>query len=147
MQSYKNTTNIPDALVALVANFVKPGGVEIESISLRNKMSNRIAGNWGKYYVGNKSITLNVPKCINNYKTYRKYRKEWITVNNRAEFLVLVLAHEMRHAWQYQKSDWSPKILTHNWYLEFDAETYEDQMLDKWRSFVTSKLPVAATHS
>jgi len=149
MLYYQNTTNIPNRLVAIIANFVMPDGVDVNEISLRNKQAGRIDGNWGKYYPMDRKVTLNIPQVINGAREFRKYRKEWITLNSRTEFLVMVLAHELRHAWQYQKSGWHLSILKNKWYKEFDAETYESEMLDKWRAFVDEQqqLLIAARNS
>lgn len=133
---YKNTTNIPDQLVGIIANFVMPDGIDISEIILRNKQAGSIGGNWGKYYPMTRKITLVVPQEIKGFKDLRKHRREWTEIRNRTEFVVMVMAHEMRHAWQYQKSGWSQRFLQSTAAMEYDAETYEAEMLDKWRAFI-----------
>ena len=136
---YKNTTNIPDQLVGIIANFVMPEGIDITEIILRNKQAGSINGNWGMYYPLNRKITLTVPQEIKGFKDLRSHRREWVEIRNRTEFVVMVMAHEMRHAWQYQKSGWSHTFLNNKIPKEYDAETYEADMLDKWRLFINEQ--------
>lgn len=131
-----NTTNIPNKLVEIAMAFSMPVGVEISSISLRNKIAGKLSGNWGRYYAADKSITLCIPNVIDKFPTKLRHYGLYYTLASRSEFIVSVIAHELRHAWQFQISGWSKDALQSVSNIEWDAEKYEYEQLEKWRLFV-----------
>lgn len=142
-----NTTNIPNQLVAIVYDVISRDldNTKVKSITLRNKQEGLRRGNWGKYYSVENRITLNVIRgIVFPYQSKSPFLKLNRIYYNRAEWLVAILGHEMRHAWQCQglEADWllarrGPKI-------EYDAEKYEVRALQVWLDYVR-KVEVAAT--
>ncbi len=137
-----NTTNIPDKLVAIMVAFAMPPDCAefISCIRVKNKMRDKVRGQWGWYYPSDGTVVIIVPRVIKHQHMHtRRYSHTTIVINSRAEFLVAVLAHEMRHAWQ--QKNWNTELS--KWKLapgymgkyarEFDAEMYEIQALDRWK--------------
>lgn len=146
----RNTTNIPDQLVAIAAAFVMPPDCPpVASIIVKNKARGKIGGQWGWHYPQDNQVVVIVPRRISRRYTFKlKYSKKSITFSSRAEFLVALLAHELRHAWQCQhwntpSSKWRlERTRVGKYAREVDAEMYELQMLRRWQHEVMSKLNV-----
>jgi hypothetical protein len=134
---YNNTTDIPDNwVIAAYRHAIQPN-VSINEVELRNKKEGIQHGRLGAYYNWNKSIRLVVPR-IDVPQTYNlTYSKRTIHIANRMEFVVAVLAHELRHAWQWQASNdmeyFSGPLSAQTLKKELDAETYELERLKSWR--------------
>lgn len=128
---FRNTTDIPDKLIAIAVAHSLPEGVVIEEIVIRNKMENHVAGQWGWYYPNARKIVLIVPRQLTGYISKLKYTRLPISFNSRFEFVIAVMAHEIRHAWQYQKSIGREMTIREK---EVDAEKYERQQLFSWRA-------------
>lgn len=150
---YRNTTDLPDRLVQLAIehNLRLLPGIEIDALILRNKKKGSARGNWGKYYSSRKTITLNVPRRLSTFADKRPYTKRTTILNNRVEWLVMVMAHEMRHAYQYQVDATSSgsalnvrgpgnMLLSNKRWKETDAELFEDRSLKAWRAFVAEMM-------
>lgn len=128
---YNNTTDVSDKLIAYIANFVCPKDIELNEIVIRHKMEGNIHGQWGWHYPDRKKVVIIVPRSIpeQGYRFTTKYAKIKMVFYSRVEFIVAILAHEMRHAYQHQfKYRNNSKVER-----ELDAEYYEEEMLDKWR--------------
>ncbi|HEX9430580.1 MAG TPA: hypothetical protein VF944_09400 [Candidatus Bathyarchaeia archaeon] len=139
----KNSTDIPDKLIAIAVAFGMPQGMSkeaVQKIVVKNKRRGKTHGRWGWYYPGDQRIVVIVPRVISRPHTFpRPYSRRRIIISSRAEFLVTLLAHEMRHAWQYE--NWrTPNML---WRLdrssvakyarEVDAELWESEVLERWK--------------
>jgi hypothetical protein len=132
----RNTTDIPTELLKVVIQFAGQQGIIIKSIKLRNKAEGKESrGNWGMYY-HDKRISLTVPTKIPEcgITTKLTYCGKYITIRNRVEFIVAVLAHELRHAYQMQVEGLKFLNACHA-AKEYDAEIYEYETLMKWREF------------
>lgn len=143
----RNTTDIPDKLVAFALAFVMEDedmqGIELpSSIRLKNKMAGKVHGQWGWYYSRGREIVLIVPRVIRRpYQVARKYGRQSYVCRNRSDFLVSVLAHEMRHhyqwmTWNTPRSKW--KLLSDKLgkiAREVDAELFEARTIERWHKF------------
>lgn len=133
---FSNSTDIPDQLVAIAVAHSLAEGVVIDEIVIRNKAYGKLAGKYGHYDPRYKQISINVPREVpHGFKNKMAYSKCWQTLNSRAEFLVAVIAHELRHAWQHQSDGETFKGMSQYTcaYRELDAESFENRMLAKWR--------------
>lgn len=121
--------------------FVLPPDTSIPlEVEIKNKRENKVSGQWGWYYPSQKRVVVYVPREITRtYKYVRPKSKSTIHLSSRAEFLLTVLAHEVRHHYQYEH--WNTE--KGKWRLandrlgrlakEVDAELYEVTMLNRWR--------------
>lgn len=128
---FRNTTDIPDRLIAIAVAHSLPEGVVIDEIVIKNKMENHVTGQWGWYYPNARKIVLIVPRSLDGYIGKLKYTRLPISFNSRVEFVIAVMAHEIRHAWQYQKSIGREMTIREK---EVDAERYERAKLYEWRA-------------
>jgi len=108
-----------------------------ELIQFKNKQKGIYHGQWGWYYSKDKRVVLIIPPSFNG-KVIRdrlRYSKKYIEMRNRVEFIVAIMAHELRHHWQHENWDgWRlDRKGDGKWCREVDAEIYELQMLRKWR--------------
>lgn len=143
----RNTTNIPDRLVAIMLAFVLKdecfNGIEPPScVTVKNKARGKFNGRWGWYYPSDRHTIVIVPRRISTVRNvFRKYSRRRIIIRNRSDFLVCILAHELRH--HYQEIAWNnPRA---SWRLrrdrvakiarEVDAEIFESQILERWHKF------------
>ena len=134
---FHNTTDIPIELVKCVIAFAAQDGIMLKSIKLRNKAEGKeCRGNWGMYY-HDRRITLTIPTKIPDCGITTKlvHCGKYITIRNRIEFVVAVLAHELRHAWQMQVKGLE-YLNACSAAKEFDAEMYEYLILEQWRDLV-----------
>lgn len=142
----RNTTDIPDKLIAIAMAFGMPDGLpndHLAAVHIKNKRHGKVGGRWGWYYPGDKAIILIVPRRIIRPHTYTKHHcKREIIIGSRVDFLVAVMAHEMRHAWQYLNwntpaSRWKlDRTRIGKYAREVDAELFEIATLDRWRKEV-----------
>jgi hypothetical protein len=146
----RNTTNIPDRLVAIAAAYAlaslepKP---ELACIRVKNKARGKVKGQWGWYYHQDREVVVIVPRKISHtYISRLKFSRKNIEFSSRGEFLVMLLAHEIRHAWQY--NNWTSPSMA--WRLErtrvgkyareVDAELYELAVLERWKKNIMPML-------
>jgi len=137
----RNTTNIPDRLVAIAAAFAMPPDCPpIACITVKNKRRGKIGGQWGWFYPDDNQVITIIPRRITRTHDFKlRYTKKRIRFSTRAEFLVHIMAHELRHAWQWKH--WNTPAM--KWRLErtrvgkyareVDAEIYQMQILRKWQ--------------
>lgn len=129
---FHNTTDIPIELVKVVIAFSAQPGIEIKSIKLRNKKVGLKSGNYGMYYY-DRHISLTIPPIMDNPIHYKlAYCGKYISIRNRIEFVVYVLSHELRHAYQLQCRGLE-FLNACSAAKEFDAEMYGLQTLERWR--------------
>ena len=135
----RNSTDIPPILVRYIYNYVKPKGMsDPELIHIKNKARGIYHGQYGWYYPKDKRVVLIVPPDFNGkvIRERMKYSKLYIEVRSRVEYLVTIMAHELRHHWQHEEWDgWRMdyKKKEGRWCREVDAETYQLMMLKRWR--------------
>ena len=136
-----NLTDIPHAMIEFAirmnSDIIKEG-IEINEIKLYNKKERKIFGNWGYYYPHAKLITLRVPRILTYVNAKLRVSKAKIVMHSRAEFVVSVLAHEMRHAYQYQveqlQRKYNEPILSY--IMEVEAESYQLKKLREFREMI-----------
>lgn len=130
----RNTTDIPSRLIEIAVAFSIQENVEINEIVIKNKQEGISHGQWGWYFPTDKKVVLIVPQSIPSHgvKARLKYCGLSMQVMTRAEFVIAVMAHELRHAWQWQASGSGAYKLSKP-LRERDAEQYEYGMLAKWR--------------
>lgn len=146
----QNSTNIPDRLVAIALAFVMNDedmlGIEPPSfLTIKNKKVGKVHGQWGWYYSHERRIVLIVPRTIRkSFRVHRRYARGSYICTGRSDFLVGVLAHEMRHCYQFQKWDTPGSKWRLEWNKlgklarETDAELYEIRMIRKWQESMTA---------
>lgn len=138
----RNSTNIPDQLIAIAMAHGMPPGITkgISSVIVKNKRHGRVHGRWGWFYPEDRSVVIIVPRVISRTHSFtRPFSRKKMTISSRAEFLIAVMAHELRHAWQADNwntpaSKWKLERTKLGKYArEVDAELWEMKALDKWR--------------
>lgn len=134
----RNSTDIPPILVRYIYDYVRlPDVDDPELIHIKNKARGIYHGRYGWYYPKDKRVVLIVPPDFNGkvIREKMKYSKLYLEIRNRVEFVVAVMAHELRHHWQ--RETWEGWRLSQSrdgrWCREVDAETYEIMMLKRWR--------------
>ena len=132
-----NTTDIPDQLIFAAIKHGLPPDTDLPAhFIIKNKKGGKVGGHWGWYYNQERRVVLIVPRVLKRPVTFPlKYSKRPIEIRSRGEFLVAVMAHELRH--HYQFTHWN------GWRLQFDslgklarevdAELYELRKLEEWR--------------
>lgn len=131
-----NTTPIREQTIIEIIRAVKPDNIpDVNTLTLRNKQEGNnqdapaVHGNWGYFYGDSYSITLCVPRLINELKGTRLYTKKPYIFIDEYDFLATVIGHEYYHAWQWINE----KDLFHcRGYIEVCAEKYEPIALAKW---------------
>ena len=144
----RNTTDIPDKLIAIAYAFGAQENIVIDELIVKNKKKGKVHGQWGWYIAAHRKIIIIVPRVIDmTYHGRKPFTKLPSVISNRAEFLVSVLAHELRHAYQDQVLGWNmydksrPNLVK----LESDAEKYEYALLAEWKREFGALAKVAST--
>ena len=145
----RNTTSVPDKLIEIAVAFSIQENIALSEIVIKNKQAGVMHGQMGWYYPTDKKVVIIVPPNISEVwgmKMRGKYTHLQMSVGSRAEFIVSVMAHELRHAWQHQASgQWDTLYINNKQLKERDAEHYQYGMLAKWRRMVeTAKLKEVA---
>lgn len=137
---YRNTTDIPNRLIEIAVAFSIQENVMIHELTIKNKQDGIMHGRYGWYYPTDEKVVLVVPPSIPSIGIRRtgKYSGLRFTYMTRAEFVVGVMAHELRHAWQWQGSGNGAYRMSKP-LRERDAEQYEYGMLAKWRHMVAAQ--------
>jgi len=129
----KNTSSINNDLVKEVLRFVMPAGVTRMRIRL-TKTRHTYSGRGGRY-----DVLLRLNPKARYPRFYRPYQygcqkgRKW-AVANLTEMLVILAAHELRHAYQARATTrrgyaWGAR----GRYSEVDTEAYALRMLRAWR--------------
>jgi hypothetical protein len=139
----RNTTDIPNRLIEIAVAFSIQEGVDIKEIVIKNKKDGKTHGQWGWYFPNEKRVVLIVPQSIPEHgvRCPLKYSGLMVRVMTRAEFVIAVMAHELRHGWQWQIASNSFKLSKP--LRERDAEQYEYGMLAKWRAQFNQRVSAA----
>jgi hypothetical protein len=139
MLRLRNTTDIPDKLIHIAVAQGIQDGVEIDTIIVKNKRRGKVVGNWGKYYPVHskygRCITVTVPRKLVKVHIRRHFGEYYIT--SRVEFLVKVMAHELRHAYQDQVvGNLQTSYYSNPRPFERDCHEWEFATLMQWRKLV-----------
>lgn len=129
---FRNTTDIPDQLIAIAVAFSIQQGVEIDEIVVKNKAEGKTHGQWGWYFSHNRKVVLIVPQVVTKLTGRQKYTRRPYYMTSRTEFLIAIMAHELRHAYQHQILKEHMGVANRARH-ELDAERYETQKLNDWR--------------
>lgn len=135
----RNDTNIPDKLIEIAIAFSIQENIALSEIVIKNKRAGVLHGQMGWYYPTDKKVAIIVPPVISEiFGMQMRGNVTHLnqTVYSRAEFVVAVLAHELRHAWQYQASGKAEMYQRSKNISERDAENYQYGMLARWRRMV-----------
>lgn len=131
---YRNTTDIPNRLIEIAVAFSIQDGVNVEEIVIKNKTADILHGKFGWYHPVDEKIVLVVPpvmaKPITHLMGYSGLKCHF---ESRSDFVVAVMAHELRHAWQWQAAGNQAYKLSKA-LRERDAEQYEYGILAKWKA-------------
>lgn len=136
---FRNSTDIPDKIIAVAvarALSALPRGneIEIDEIVIKNKKDGKEFGQWGWYFPGQKRIVLIVPRTWTSRTVRKRYLNVGMVLHTRYDFVIAVMAHELRHAWQYQ-IDGAEKWKASRFAREVDAEMFESQQIREWHGF------------
>lgn len=146
----KNFTTIPDEMVREIIRHTLPSGVKNFDVRVSNLGSNygdetKSAGVAGRAYRRSRFHDRSCPFVVcridkleepSYYKPYQlgqhKGKQYWLY--NRAEKLVVIMAHELRHLWQYKQKNkrgyvWGSRGKS----SEVDTEAYAINRLRAWR--------------
>ena len=135
----RNMTNVPDKLIEIAVAFSIQENIALSEIVIKNKQAGVMHGQMGWYYPTDKKVAIIVPPVISEIfglNLKGRYTHLHMKVYSRAEFIVAVMAHELRHAWQYQASGNPQMYKLSKGIAERDAEQYQYGMLAKWRRMV-----------
>jgi hypothetical protein len=135
----RNMTNVPDKLIEIAVAFSIQENIALSEIVIKNKQAGIMHGQLGWYYPTDKKVVVIVPPEISEIfgmSTGGRYTHLNMKVFSRAEFIVAVMAHELRHAWQYQASGNPQMYARSRGMCERDAEQYQYGMLAKWRRMI-----------
>lgn len=128
-----NTTDIPNQLIAIAVAFCIAEGVEIDEIVVKNKMEGRITGQWGWYFPKDRRVVLIVPREIKHtYSGRTQYAGLPFKMESRSEFLIMIMAHELHHAYQHQVQHEAMGRVNKVRH-EVEAECEQIAVLNKWR--------------
>lgn len=144
----QNSTNIPDQLIG-IAMALALKELEVpppREVVVKNKKRGNIKGQWGWYFRSDQRVVLIVPRTLTLFRERMKYTKQVLELRSRADFVVAVMSHELRHHWQTfnwntEKSRWklgyTPEAILAK---EVDAEMFEVKMMGIWRK-LTDEVP------
>lgn len=146
---YRNTTNIPTALVAVIAAHAVESvaqGIELNVLELVNKKEGLTCGQFGWYFPIEKRVKLIVPTFWHPHSYRLRYLGAMHFLADRVEWIVSVLSHEMRHAWQWQmtQGEQRGRFMASKNLREYDAEFSQARAVMMWREKVNA---ARAAHS
>lgn len=131
---FKNHTDFPTSFIVEAMINGMQDGVSIATVVIKNKKAGISHGNYGMYFPDIKKVTLTVPRCIpKGFRYQLQYSGKVIELNSREEFIVTVMAHELRHAWQWQVQKTHIARENKIW-REIDCENFQVLMLAYWRA-------------
>lgn len=140
----RNSTDIPNRLIEIVVAFTAQDGIKLSEVVVKNKQEGKLHGKAGWYHSVDHKVVVNIPQVIpaHGFQFRLKYSGLSVRLMTRAEWLVAVMAHELRHAWQYQSASSASYKLSKP-LRERDAEQYEYGMLAKWRAQFNQRVSAA----
>lgn len=132
----RNLTDMPDALVTMAIAHGLQDGVELCEVLIKNKNAG-MSGRWGTYWSGSeRKVVITLPRAMTTHVVRNSRLGLKYTIDSRVEFLVTVMAHELRHAYQHQVYKWDMARMSKR-LLEADAENWEYTSLMRWREKLT----------
>lgn len=143
MKRLRNSTDIPDALVRHVADFVMPpGGLRAWDLELRNTAHGATCGR--AYWHGSGYHTTVRPFVVVRVSKVERWRGgpprrakagylPEPAQGSRLEQLVHVLAHELRHLWQARVKSGRRVWGSRGRFSERDADAWALHCLRRWR--------------
>lgn len=128
----KNSTNIPSKVIEAIANLIAQPGTARTSLKIRNSPG-RVGTSGYAYHHG--PISLSVGDLEGHYVTKGREGKGYlvgIAIGSRAESVLKVLAHELRHRWQHANR--RPRVYgSKGRYSERDADAWALGVLRRYR--------------
>ena len=146
MRIIKNSTNIPNEYIREIFGFVKPHNVRSSGLQITVRNSRLFSAHWTLTYdkkgmvvdkvvlsVGdNGNSKMKFPYFVDRSKGRGGgYLSELLL--SREEMIVSILAHELRHAWQYRKRRGYRVWGARGQFSERDADAYAIRTTRKWR--------------
>ena len=142
---YKNLSVLPDkiiraALLLTSDQLKKETPIHIEwklplELVIRNKKRGKTHGRFGWYWPSIQKVEVLMPVDVRYpFILKGKYTTHRVAINDPIEYLLAILAHEMRHHWQHitiPKGDW--RLVNDRigkMYREIDAESFEFKLLN-----------------
>jgi hypothetical protein len=136
-----NTSGLKNEELREMIRFAKPTG--LAGFEIRVTRSNGYRGrayNYGSTQVGYCNIRRGRKTSFPHSFGVRGRGYLPVTFNNEQEILLYLIAHELRHLWQYlhtkSRRGWNT-TKEYYWnsraYREYDACTYGMQILEQWR--------------
>lgn len=139
---WRNYTDIPDTEVKAIYSAVCPSGLAAHDVAIKNHGRR---GGRGRAYMGGSHyhdtrrpfVIVSVPKTDALSRLRRTGGNGYlpVTTGSRREVLVYILAHELRHLWQY-KFKGKPRGMVYGARgrsSERDCDAYGLQMLRRYR--------------
>lgn len=142
----RNSTDLPDTLIRDLVRVVTPPGVVSFDVRVTNARDRRARG--VAYHEGHGShdrpcpfVIVRVPRTDTgsrftfNAGVGRRRRKGYLTISmgSRAEVLVVLLAHELRHLWQARVKRGRRVWGSRGQFSERDADAYALRALRRFR--------------
>lgn len=129
---FHNTTDLPLELIKEVYHFTAPPGVAGVSVSVKNLSRGCCGRAWGhcKRILVRVGPASSYPSKFSHYKG-RGYLDH--TYRDRTDALVHLMAHELRHLWQYEHPIGHRVFGSKGQYSERDADAYGIKMARAWR--------------
>lgn len=106
--------------------------IKLGEIVVKDKLRDNHYGRYGWYMPTDKRVCVMIPETVNNIRHDLKYSGLTLFYHTRVELMVAVMAHELRHAWQFQHHE--ARFKPCKALRERDAEQYMYGMLAKWRA-------------
>lgn len=131
----QNTTDIPSEVIAAIADLVCPAGAARYVLHLTNKPNAVGVSGWAYRNSGRVSLcigTLAGPHVYNAGGNSSKGYLHDTACGSRAEAVLFVLAHELRH--RFQRAHRQPRVYgSRGRYSERDADAYALNVLRRYR--------------
>jgi hypothetical protein len=134
----KNTSDIYSTKqIREVVNFVRPSGIDNFDVMVKNSKSNfqgRAYMNGSDYHFSYRPFVvirigkMKFPYHRSPFNGYLRY-----SVFSQEEILVVIIAHELRHLWQYKHPKGWRVYGAKGRFSERDADAYAIRQLRKWR--------------
>lgn len=123
-----NRSHIADDVVAQVAAFVAPPGCRGVAVTVTNARAHESRG---RAFPHSKRVIVRVAPVVHRMPERGAYLG--VRPATSLEMLVHILAHELRHIWQYNNPTRKRVWGSRGRYSERDADAYGIHMLRRWR--------------
>lgn len=129
----QNLTTVPDDEIRRIIAAVRPNGIANFSIRVTY---NSGYGCSGRYYERRNHVILRIPRWEKRHVAQPRPGKGYLhgyAIGSIAEGIVMVMAHELRHAWQAVHRRGYRVWGSRGVYSERDADAYGLQQLRRYR--------------